>query len=259
MRIHIPLVRSLLREAARVMPSVLLGIAVLMLSVTISCPDAMAQTGVVPVGANTNWTTDLMLYNPSNAAVKQSVGHLTFTHPPFDPIVQTATVTIAPGQTLRIPRFDKYYDGGLYILDVDPALRASAYLTFGGGSAKFECTKLTAGLSAATPTLNFRMIVTDFAPNAIGAYPTFLSKNDVTVKVVLRVFNGDASSYTDESVDVPPGISQVPIRTYLPSGGNVSMCLISCSVGVPITLAGPIYPFIVLGDGGTQVVRYPEP
>jgi hypothetical protein len=230
--------------------------------------DAPASGGILLIGANAQWTTDADFNNAGTTTVVQKVGHLTFARTGYDPIVLEPTVTLAPGAWTIVKRIDKNFDPdwhqygpdsapGLYGLSVDTHLQASVYLVFAGGLAKFECPALTKFvLRSAGVSLNFSMIRTDTDPH-VGSYPTILNTTSSAVQFEMRVC-ADVGDCVVEPHTAAPGVSQFGIGRLCVTGCSVQFCLFSCSAGIAGALPSGVYPFISIGDGGTQVARLPQ-
>jgi hypothetical protein len=232
---------------------------------------AAADTSVVAsylvIGANAQWACDGYFNNQSAVTVVQKVGHLTFTRPGNDPIVLEPTITMQPGTWTIVKRIDGNFDTtwhqygpssapGLYGLQIDPHLQAAAFESFSDGLAKFELPLLTKALTqGAGASLTFDLIRTDTDPH-VGSYPTILNTNSGAVPYELDVCTKTEDCVV-EAHTAPPGVSQVPIGRVCAAGCSVRMCLYSCTAGVNLTVSG-IYPFVSIGDGGTQVVRQPR-
>lgn len=230
--------------------------------------DLQASGGVLIIGATSLWATDGYFTNAGTTTVTQKVGHRTFVSTGFDPIVLEPTITLQPASWTIVKRIDKNFDPdwhqygpdsapGLYGLSVDAHLQASVYLVFGGGLAKFECPALTKFvLQSAGVSLNFSMIRTDTDPH-VGAYPTILNTTSSAVQFELRVCVAIGDCVVEPHT-AAPGVSQFGISRLCVTGCSVQFCLFSCSAGIAGTLPSGVYPFISIGDGGTQVARLPQ-
>lgn len=230
--------------------------------------DAPATGPHVIIGANAQWVSDLYLLNSTAATVVQKVGHRTFTAPGLDPIIFEPTITLQPTSWTIVKAIGKNFDSdwhqysatsppGLYGLQIDTHLQAAVYNSFSDGIAKFELPAMTKWLtSAAGQTLSFVLVRTDLSPH-VGAYPTVLNTNSGNVGYELRVCT-QVSDCLIEVNTAAPGVSQVGIRRVCDTACSVQFCLLSCSVGAPLALPGGVYPFIAIGDGGTQVARLPN-
>jgi len=230
--------------------------------------DAQASGGMLMVGATSLWTTDGYFANTGTTTVIQKVGHRTFLSPGFDPIVLEPTVTLQPASWTIVKRIDKDFDpdwhqygpssaAGLYGLAVDSHVQASVFLSFSDGLAKFECPALTKFLvQSAGSSLTFNMIRTDLSPH-VGSYPTVLNTTSSGVQFDLLVCVAVDDCVSELHV-ATPGISQFGIARLCETGCSVKMCLVSCTAGLAGSLPSGVYPFISIGDGGTQVARLPQ-
>jgi hypothetical protein len=233
-------------------------------------PAAADTSTTIPqliIGANAQWTTDGYFLNQSTATIVQKVGHKTFTSPGFDPIVLEPTITLQPGTWTIVKRIDKNFDPdwhqygpqsapGLYGLAVDARLQAATFDSFSDGVQKFECPMLTKALTqGAGASLTFNLVRTDFEPH-VGSYPTILNTNTSPVPYELKVCT-KADDCVFEAHSAAPGISQVGVGRLCANGCSVQMCLFSCTAGIAGSVSG-VYPFISIGDSGTQVVRQPQ-
>jgi hypothetical protein len=240
-------------------------------SAELSFRPVVADTSTVApylvIGANAQWVSDGYFNNPSTVTVVQKVGHKTFTSPGFDPIVLEPTITLQPGTWTIVKRIDKNFDPdwhqygsqsapGLYGLQIDSHLQAAAYESFSDGLSKFELPLLTKALTqGAGASLTFNLIRTDFEPH-VGSYPTILNTNTGAVPYELSVCT-KTEDCVAEMHSAAPGVSQVGVGRVCAAGCSVKMCLFSCAAGLNATVSG-VYPFISIGDGGTQVVRLPQ-
>lgn len=237
-------------------------------SLKVVADDLQASGGVLMIGATSLWTTDGYFMNAGTTTVTQKVGHRTFVSPSLDPIVLEPTITLQPASWTIVKRIDKNFDSdwhqygpssaaGLYGLAVDSHLQAAVFLSFSDGQAKFECPALTKFLvQSAGSSLMFDMIRTDLSPQ-IGSYPTVLNTTSSGVQFELLVCV-TADDCLSEPHVAAPGLSQFGIARLCATGCSVKMCLVSCAAGPSGSLPSGVYPFISVGDGGTQVARLPR-
>lgn len=247
-------------------------IAAWMFTCIIACMPhlAAAQTGgVIPLaGADGAWKANVILRNVSTSTVTQKVGHLTYTRAGFDPIVIEPTVTLEPGETMRIPNAGANYDSGFWIQAIDNRLECSVSLSYGSesggpGSTNFEVNAVSKPLMHVGDAWEYHSIVTDATPaTASGAWAVVMNTAPGGVTpLVFRVFGSKKVSggyeFKDEFYAAPAGITLYPIQTARPAGATVLTCLSSCSAGAPGTTA-PVYVFILTGrDGAVRTPRYP--
>lgn len=219
----------------------------------------ITPSSVLPIGANGDWTTDLSIRNKSNETVTQKLGHLTFTRAGFDPIVLESTITLKPGETRRFKNVEAMYDSGLYVLQVDPRLDASAFLSFRGNVARFDLEALGKSLSNAGENAMFYRVAIDPASN-INTFPLILNPSSVPTQVEFILFGPDGSTkLADVFATAAPGVSEFTLPAIAKDGGSLKICHTVCGVGVPSN-GGVIYPAVIVGpdNGGTQSPRYAQ-
>jgi len=217
--------------------------------------------GVVPIGADANWTTDGIFRNVSDHPITQKVGYLTFTHPypGFDPIIVEPTITLAPGETRRIVDMQQRFDRGRnYILPIQDGLEASVFLKFIPGTTRFEVSNVNAHLTQVGPGLDFARIATSYDP-PMGTFILVMNTSSGGMLMANRLFGPTREVIGEEYTTVPAGISLYGIQHEMKDGGSVRVCINACGVGAPGTVS-PVYVFAIMGppDGGTQAVRYAE-
>lgn len=227
----------------------------------------LADTGgVVPIGADGNWTTDGIFRNTTTHQITQKVGHITFTAPGFDPIVIEPTITLDAGETRRLVGMQQRFDAGKnYILPVESGVEASVLLKFLAGTTQqraFEVGNVTANLTQIGSALDYVRVATSYTP-PVGTWALVMNTNPSTIGLVLRVFgplNGFNGTYSDEAVTVPAGISLVGVQHELKDGGSLRVCVGGCGFGTPGSVS-PVYVFLTVGppDGSTQGIRYALP
>jgi hypothetical protein len=239
-RIHIPIGRSVL-------------------CLLISMFAIQTFAAVVPIGANGDWSTDLFLRNKSAETVTQKLGHLTYTRPGFDPVVIESSVTLKAGETRRFQKVEQFYDSGLWVLQVDSRLEASAFLSYRGNVARFELNALEKSITTAGENATFYRLAIDPSSN-INTFPMVLNVSTASVQVELILYGPDgATKIADVFATAAPGINLYTLPALAPSGATLKVCHTVCGVGVPSTPA-TIYPAAIVGpdNGGTQSPRYAQ-
>ena len=219
-----------------------------------------AEGQVLPIGANENWITDLWLRNRSNVSITQNVGTLNQRFPDGSIRTIRTDVTLAPYETKRLEKVNLNFDNGLWILDIDPRLEASAYLIFRDGSvSKFELNKIEKSFIKTGDIFIYHRIATDFF-SQIGTWAFILNTGFSNIELEFLVSGPiEGSEITRERFNAPPGISQYGIKREIYYGGSVATCLNGCGLGDANTYS-PIYVFMITGptNGGMQGIRYPE-
>lgn len=216
-----------------------------------------ADAAALPIGSDANWSTDLFLRNTAGVPVSQKIGHLTYSNPGFDPIVIEPVITLAPGETRRIVKASRNFDRGMWILDVDPRVDASAYLSFNDVT-KFEVLAVQRPLVATGDSANFYRVATSFDPPT-GTYPVVMNTGKTPVQIEFQTYGPKGEVLGDQSVTASPGITLSGILALAPDGASVRACLGACGIGAGAAGA-PVYVFAVVGppSGSTQMVRYPQ-
>lgn len=238
-------------------------VTILWLAVLVVLLSGVAANGqaVAVVGNDANYHTDLLLYNPTNATIEQLIGVKTFRDDSGATTTVTKKINLAPGETACIVEENANFDktAGHQILPLQPGLAVAAWLRFRPevpGNPSFEVQALNDPLTQPGSFRVFHMVRIDDV-RRFGAFPTILNLDSVPHDVTARIMPAGASTATTERFPAPPGVSQFPITTDLPNGGDVEIYLGSPGFGgAPIPK--PVYVFLPTGptDGGTQIIRY---
>lgn len=214
---------------------------------------------VVPIGANSNWSTDLWLRNLSSVPITQNIGSLNVRL--SDGSIRTirTDITLAARETRYVPAVSLNFDNGLWILAIDPRLESSVALTFQGGQNRFELNGLSSPFIHFGDSRLFHRVSTDFF-GQIGSWIMVLNTGSVPHDFELLISGPrDGEDITRESFSAPPGIYQYPVRREIPQGGTILACLGGCALSSPGEVS-PVYLFTTTGpwNGGQFGLRYPE-
>jgi hypothetical protein len=236
-----------------------IAILLVMVVIAISCPGT-ADAAVLPIpGAGGDWTADAWIRNTSSDTVVQKIGHLTYTRAGFDPVVIESTITLKPGETRRFANVEQFYDAGMWVLQLDARLEASAFMSFRGNVARFEVNALTKAITQPGDGVNFYRIAIDPA-SSIGTFPTIVNDSKVAAQVEMILYGPDGvTKIADVFATAAPGISQFILPGTAPNGGSVRICHTACGIGLPAPAAA-LYAFVPTGpeNGGMQALRYPQ-
>ncbi|HSY50386.1 MAG TPA: hypothetical protein VLC46_16360 [Thermoanaerobaculia bacterium] len=250
---------------------------------------AIAQTGgAIPIpaasgpdGSKLPWSASLVLRNVTSSPITQQDGLIIFTHEGSNPIPVPLSVTVAPGETLRITDVGANYDPcepvasaangqchPFWIQSVQAGLESSIVLTYGDpdggpGTTNFDVDGgPVKSMTHLGDSFEFHRVVTDATPaTASGAWAVVMNTSGGVVPLVFRVFSskmvGLVYSFVDELFTAPAGVWLYGIHTARPEGATVQACLGVCNVGAPGTTS-PVYVFILTGrDGSVRSPRYP--
>jgi hypothetical protein len=237
---------------------------------------------VIIAGRGSSWLTpSLYIQNRSTSTVTQPLGHETFVSPGLDPIVIVPSVTLAPGEQVRILRPDFDFDpdwrqytydvphgsvAGIFTQVIDPHLEARTCLEYPGVT-KMCLPAFTKTFVHPGDSVKFNSVATNFAfvsggvsYDAQGAYILMVNTTSELTTFTARVFDGKASTFTDETFTAAPGVSLYGIHREIKFGGSVQLFLGFPGGFVPGTLASPIYAALLIGspDGTQQDVRAAE-